>query len=40
MMRMDEKVMRDEFRRDGFHAVTINFYKDPVNGKVNGVFEL
>lgn len=38
MMKTDDKIMRDDFRRAGFHTVKIDMHKDPVNGLVNGVF--
>ena len=40
MRNADEKIMRDDFRRDGFHAVEVRMEKDPVNGEVNGIFKL
>lgn len=38
MMNLDDKGMRDEFLRNGFHCVSLKMDKDPVNGLLNGVF--
>lgn len=40
MMNMDDKALRDEFLRNGFHCVSLKINKDPVNGLVNGVFDI
>lgn len=31
MIKLDEKLMRDQFLRDGFHCFELKMKKDPVN---------
>ena len=40
LIKLSDKILKNDFVKNGFHVINLRMEKDPINGKVNGKFTI